>query len=468
VDQELFARFRKCAVEVLSVEEDQVVPDAKFGDDLDADSLDLVELVMALEEEFDVSVPRRSSRASRPSARRTTGHRQALMDGRGRRVAITGLGVVAPCGIGRDGVLGGLLGPGLTGGRATGRRLGPVAVLRQPQGGPARRPLEQFALAAAAEAFEQAGAPTSTRRASAPSSPPASAASTPSRSRSQVRLEKGERRVSPFLVPMMMANAPARRSRCATAGRARARPSARPAPRRHPRDRHAARLIAWGRCDAVVAGGAEAPLTPPAIAGFANMTALSSVGHQPPFDAARDGFVMGEGAAVFVLEEWEAAVAAAPRSSARSSAPRATPTPTTSPRRHPAAPARSRACSWPSTTPASRRRHPPGQRPRHLDPAQRRRRGRGHRQGVRRPARAGHVHQGRHRPRPRRGRRARGGGGRAVDPAPPHPAHGEHHRRPGAPDRRGDGSARPWEPGPTISNNFGFGGHNGSVIIGPA
>ena len=57
MDQELFARFRKCAVEVLSVCEDQVVPDARFGDDLDADSLDLVELVMALEEEFDVTVP---------------------------------------------------------------------------------------------------------------------------------------------------------------------------------------------------------------------------------------------------------------------------------------------------------------------------------------------------------------------------------------------------------------------------
>ena len=57
MDQELFARFRKCAVEVLSVSEDQVTPDAKFGDDLDADSLDLVELVMALEEEFDISVP---------------------------------------------------------------------------------------------------------------------------------------------------------------------------------------------------------------------------------------------------------------------------------------------------------------------------------------------------------------------------------------------------------------------------
>jgi acyl carrier protein len=57
VDQELFARFRKCAVEVLSVAEDKVVPEASFGDDLDADSLDLVELVMALEEEFDIEVP---------------------------------------------------------------------------------------------------------------------------------------------------------------------------------------------------------------------------------------------------------------------------------------------------------------------------------------------------------------------------------------------------------------------------
>ena len=54
---ELYERFRKCAVEVLSVEPSQVVPEAKFGDDLDADSLDLVELVMALEEEFTIEVP---------------------------------------------------------------------------------------------------------------------------------------------------------------------------------------------------------------------------------------------------------------------------------------------------------------------------------------------------------------------------------------------------------------------------
>ncbi len=57
VDPELFARFKKVAVDVLSVEPDKVVPEAKFADDLDADSLDLVELVMGLEEEFDVVVP---------------------------------------------------------------------------------------------------------------------------------------------------------------------------------------------------------------------------------------------------------------------------------------------------------------------------------------------------------------------------------------------------------------------------
>jgi acyl carrier protein len=57
VDQELFARYRNVVVDVLSVPEEKVVPEAKFGDDLDADSLDIVELVMALEEEFGIEVP---------------------------------------------------------------------------------------------------------------------------------------------------------------------------------------------------------------------------------------------------------------------------------------------------------------------------------------------------------------------------------------------------------------------------
>ena len=55
-DQAAFDKFKQCAVEVLQVDPDKVTREARFGDDLDADSLDLVELVMALEESFDVTV----------------------------------------------------------------------------------------------------------------------------------------------------------------------------------------------------------------------------------------------------------------------------------------------------------------------------------------------------------------------------------------------------------------------------
>ncbi|MGH9182965.1 MAG: acyl carrier protein [Acidimicrobiales bacterium] len=51
-----FETFKRCAVEVLQVSPEQVTKDARFGDDLDADSLDLAELVMALEDEFDITV----------------------------------------------------------------------------------------------------------------------------------------------------------------------------------------------------------------------------------------------------------------------------------------------------------------------------------------------------------------------------------------------------------------------------
>jgi acyl carrier protein len=56
VSTDIFERFRTCAVNVLSVDPDKVTLEAKFADDLDADSLDLVEFVMALEEEFDINV----------------------------------------------------------------------------------------------------------------------------------------------------------------------------------------------------------------------------------------------------------------------------------------------------------------------------------------------------------------------------------------------------------------------------
>jgi acyl carrier protein len=55
--EEALSALREVAVEVLSVDPDAVVEGARFKEDLDADSLDLVELVMGLEERFDISVP---------------------------------------------------------------------------------------------------------------------------------------------------------------------------------------------------------------------------------------------------------------------------------------------------------------------------------------------------------------------------------------------------------------------------
>jgi 3-oxoacyl-[acyl-carrier-protein] synthase II len=67
------------------------------------------------------------------------------------------------------------------------------------------------------------------------------------------------------------------------------------------------RLIQEGEADAAVTGGSEAPLAQTTIAGFEMMGAISRNGVARPFDARRDGFVMGEGSAMLVLEEAEAA-----------------------------------------------------------------------------------------------------------------------------------------------------------------
>jgi 3-oxoacyl-[acyl-carrier-protein] synthase II len=72
---------------------------------------------------------------------------------------------------------------------------------------------------------------------------------------------------------------------------------------------NAARLVATGRSTVAVAGGAEAVMVQIAEAGFANMTALSNTEFSRPFDVDRDGFVMGEGAGILILEEWEHAKA---------------------------------------------------------------------------------------------------------------------------------------------------------------
>jgi 3-oxoacyl-[acyl-carrier-protein] synthase II len=77
----------------------------------------------------------------------------------------------------------------------------------------------------------------------------------------------------------------------------------------------AARLIMWGDADVMVAGGAESPISEIGIAGFNACKALSTKrGNEPekasrPYDSDRDGFVMGEGAGVVVLEDYEHAKA---------------------------------------------------------------------------------------------------------------------------------------------------------------
>ena len=122
-------------------------------------------------------------------------------------------------------------------------------------------------------------------------------------------LARGERGVSPNFVPMMMPNAAAGAvairlgihgpgfsvaSACATGAHAIG---------------EGMRMIERGTVDVVVAGGTEAALTSLCIAAFRRMGALSSDGVSRPFDARRDGFVMGEGAGVLILEREEHAQA---------------------------------------------------------------------------------------------------------------------------------------------------------------
>jgi 3-oxoacyl-[acyl-carrier-protein] synthase II len=225
---------------------------------------------------------------------------------RGRRVAVTGIGVVSCCGVGTDALWSGLNSPPPTGER------------RVPDFDPERwftakeaRQLDrfaQFSVASATMALEDAG----------------DVRADPGRSgvimgtgvggleslESQILLfgEKGARRVSPRLVPMMMSNAGAAAvsirlgwhgpsETITTACAAGAHSIG-----------HAARLVASGRCDVAIGGAAEAGMTGVGIAAFANMTALSTSGYSRPFDARRDGFVITEGAGALVLEAWDHAV----------------------------------------------------------------------------------------------------------------------------------------------------------------
>ena len=122
-------------------------------------------------------------------------------------------------------------------------------------------------------------------------------------------LEKGARRVSPLMVPMMIGNMAAGMIAIRHDCRGSVMPAVTACASGSNAIGEAMRLIRHGYADAAITGGAEAAIIPSAIAGFANMQALS-VSRDPeaaslPFDRRRGGFVMGEGAAALVLEEYE-------------------------------------------------------------------------------------------------------------------------------------------------------------------
>jgi 3-oxoacyl-[acyl-carrier-protein] synthase II len=120
-------------------------------------------------------------------------------------------------------------------------------------------------------------------------------------------MEKGASRVSPLAVPLMMGNAAAGAvaMRHGVRGQSYSILSACAAGAHSIGS--AARMIQTGDADAVITGGSEAALTPLATAAFAALDALSEKGISRPFDAERDGFVMGEGAAILILEDGEKA-----------------------------------------------------------------------------------------------------------------------------------------------------------------
>jgi 3-oxoacyl-[acyl-carrier-protein] synthase II len=223
-------------------------------------------------------------------------------------VAVTGLGVVAPCGIGSDAFWQGLLTAPSDGDRRV-PDWDPAPWFDNPKDARRADAFTQFALASAAMALEQAGELTTDPSRIGVMIGTGVGGIQTNETQIVTRHEKGDRRVSPFLVPMMMANAASASvsMRYGFQGPCEATVTACAAGTHS--IGNALHAIRSGRCDAMIAGGSEAPMTPTGVAGFRNMTALSSSGRSCPFDAERDGFVIAEGAAVLVLERLDHAQA---------------------------------------------------------------------------------------------------------------------------------------------------------------
>ena len=126
-------------------------------------------------------------------------------------------------------------------------------------------------------------------------------------------IKKGPERVSPFFIPMMISNMACGQISIHTGAKGPNFTTVSACTSSANAIGEALRTLQHDDADVVITGGTEAAVTPMAIAGFSSMKAMSSRNDEPtrasrPFDAERDGFVMGEGAVMLVIEKEEHAV----------------------------------------------------------------------------------------------------------------------------------------------------------------
>lgn len=125
-------------------------------------------------------------------------------------------------------------------------------------------------------------------------------------------INKGPKRVSPFFIPMMISNMASGNVSIYTGAKGPNSNAVTACASGTTAIGEAMEMIKRGDADIMIAGGTEASITPSALAGFGNMKALSTRNDEPekasrPFDAERDGFVIGEGGGILILEELESA-----------------------------------------------------------------------------------------------------------------------------------------------------------------
>lgn len=175
---------------------------------------------------------------------------------------------------------------------------------------------EQFALIAAREAWADAGSPQVDPERLAVVVASGIGGVLTLLAQYDILRERGARRVSPHTVPMLMPNGPAATVGLELSARAGVHTPVSACASGAEAIAVGLDLLRAGRADVVVAGGTEAAIHALPLAGFAAMRALSTRNDDPtrasrPYDKARDGFVLGEGAAIVVLETAEHAAARA-------------------------------------------------------------------------------------------------------------------------------------------------------------